>query len=383
MIINSSAVSMASSRSYSSYSRSKSASLMTASDQAVQLSLTEEGKSMMEQMKEYGIELNYRRREDEKNSFLENGKPERFADRRPSNEQNPHGAAGVQNKKEIGAKSKEELEIEILRRLIESLRKGRSGRAYSFRSGFEESESSQAVFSLNAWNQAGNAGVPTVWQKTTVTSSFFGEYENTAYEAAGKVRTADGREIEFNISLEMSRAFCEQNETFVQEEIILTDPLVINLNTSHAAVSDQKFLFDIDADGKADEIAGLGEGSGLLALDQNRDGKINDGSELFGAKSGDGFKDLAQYDEDGNGWIDEADAIFKDLKIWMKNEDGSDRLISLKEAGVGALYLGSANTRFSLNDQATNETNAVIQKTGVYLKESGEVGTMQHVDFAV
>ncbi len=38
--------------------------------------------------------------------------------------------------------------------------------------------------------------------------------------------------------------------------------------------------------------------------------KINDGSELFGTSSGDGFKDLATYDEDENGWIDENDSIF-------------------------------------------------------------------------
>ena len=30
--------------------------------------------------------------------------------------------------------------------------------------------------------------------------------------------------------------------------------------------------------------------------------------ELFGTKSGNGFADLAKYDSDGNGWIDEADA---------------------------------------------------------------------------
>ena len=41
-------------------------------------------------------------------------------------------------------------------------------------------------------------------------------------------------------------------------------------------------------------------GSGYLALDKNGDGTINDGSELFGTRNGDGFADLAQYDEDGN-----------------------------------------------------------------------------------
>ena len=158
--------------------------------------------------------------------------------------------------------------------------------------------------------------------------------------------------------------------------------VVINLGANRATVSDQKFTFDLDADGDMEDISFAGEGSGFVALDKNGDGKINDGNELFGTKSGDGFKDLAVFDQDGNGWIDEADDVFKHLKIWSKDENGNDKLISLKEAGVGAMYLGSSDTQFHLKDES-NKTNAIIQKTGIYLKESGEVGTLQHVDLVV
>ena len=89
------------------------------------------------------------------------------------------------------------------------------------------------------------------------------------------------------------------------------------------------------------------------------------------------------YDKDGNGWIDEADDVFNNLKIWTKNADGTDSLIAIGKAGVGAIYLGAASTQFSLNDLETNETNGVIQKTGVFLKENGSVGTIQHIDFAI
>ena len=150
-----------------------------------------------------------------------------------------------------------------------------------------------------------------------------------------------------------------------------------------ASVSDQKFLFDLDGDGKKENISFTGKGSGFLALDKNGDGVINDGNELFGTKSGDGFKDLAKYDKDRNGWIDEADDIFDDLRIWTKDEQGNDKLLTLKEAGVGAIYLGNASTQFSLNNQQTNHTNAMIRSTGVYLKESGEAGTIQHVDLVL
>lgn len=228
-----------------------------------------------------------------------------------------------------------------------------------------------------------SSGRSTTWHRTTMESVFMQETENTAYSAQGIVRTADGREIGFHVDVEMSRSFCAQYEHITQEDYIVTDPLVINLDTDVVNVTDQKFLFDIDSDGKEDELSFVGQGSGFLALDKNGDGKINNGSELFGTRSGNGFKDLAAYDKDGNGWIDEADDIFRHLKIWTKDEDGNDKLLDLKEAGVGALYLGSAATQFSLNDTDTNETNALIRRTGVYLKESGEAGTMQHVDLVL
>lgn len=209
------------------------------------------------------------------------------------------------------------------------------------------------------------------------------EKETTCFETTGTAVTADGRKLSFNISVEMSRSFTQMAEEvcdFGQPR--LCDPLVINLNTNVASVSDQKFFFDLDADGTEEEISMLNADSGYLALDNNEDGIINDGSELFGTQSGNGFKDLLAYDEDGNGWIDEADSIFTKLKIWTMNEDGTSELMDLKEAGLGAIFLGYENTEFFLKNEQ-NETNAVIQKTGLFLYEDGEAGTIQQMDLAV
>ena len=209
------------------------------------------------------------------------------------------------------------------------------------------------------------------------------ESETTCFDTKGTAITTDGRSLSFNISLEMSRSFVEMAEEQINfGQPRLCDPLVINLNTNVASVSDQKFFFDIDADGTEDEISILGKDSGYLAMDTNADGIINDGSELFGTQSGNGFKDLLAHDEDGNGWIDEADSIFQKLKIWTMDENGKSTLIDLKEAGVGAIYLGYENTEFSLKN-ALNETNAVIQKTGLFLYENGDTGTVQQMDLAV
>ncbi len=213
-------------------------------------------------------------------------------------------------------------------------------------------------------------------------TSYF-ESEKTSFATEGKVVTASGKEISFNVEVSMSRSFYEQTSTVIDMSAVkLTDPLVINLDTDAVSVSDQKFYFDLDADGHQEQISRLNAGSGFLALDKNGDGIINDGSELFGTTSGNGFADLAQYDQDGNGWIDEADEIFDKLLIWQKDENGNDVLRGLGAAGVGAIYLGNVNTEFSLNSQADNKTNAVVRQTGMFLYENGNAGTVQQIDLA-
>lgn len=208
------------------------------------------------------------------------------------------------------------------------------------------------------------------------------EKESTSFQAGGTVRTADGREINFNVDISMSREFAAYyEENYGIANLQLCDPLVINLDGDIAELSDQKFFFDIDGDGVEEEISRLGTGSGYLALDKNGDGIINDGNELFGTKSGNGFADLAEWDEDGNGWIDENDAIWSKLKIWCQNPDGTQSLYSLADKGVGAIYLQNVNTDFALNGEK-NQTNGYIRNTGVFLYEDGNVGTMQHLDVA-
>lgn len=228
------------------------------------------------------------------------------------------------------------------------------------------------------------ASVSTTVVSGMVSESYM-EEENTAFRTTGSVVTADGRTIEFNLEMEMSRRFqsvYEQSYETVYRNVDTCDPLVINLDNNIASVSDQKFLFDIDGDGILDRVSELNAGSGYLALDKNGDGKINDGTELFGPESGNGFADLAKYDDDGNGWIDEDDEIWDKLLIWTKDENGKDQLYHISEKGIGAICLQNQSTSFSLNSLRDNQTNGIIRSTGIFLYENGNVGTIQHVDLA-
>ena len=208
------------------------------------------------------------------------------------------------------------------------------------------------------------------------------ESETTQVSMQGIVHTADGRKIELSVGLSMSREFMSQNNLSVRAGDALKDPLVINFNGSAAQLTETIFRFDLDADGKAEHIAFVSPDSGFLALDRNGDGKINDGRELFGALSGDGFADLSIADDDGNNWIDESDAIFGRLLIWSRDAEGQETFSTLAERGVGAIYLGSIESPFHLKD-SSNALQGIIRSSGLYLHEDGTAGTLQQLDLVV
>jgi len=160
------------------------------------------------------------------------------------------------------------------------------------------------------------------------------------------------------------------------------DPLVINFDGANVQLSSARFAFDIDNDGKSENLPLLTGGSGYLALDSNSDGKINSGAELFGAGSGDGFADLAAHDTDGNGWIDEGDVVYDRLRVWTPDDQGGGALSSLKEKGVGAISAGLVATSFE-SRTADNQPLGGVRSTGLYVAEDGHVGSVQQIDLSV
>ncbi|MGJ8687268.1 MAG: hypothetical protein ACSHWQ_07295, partial [Spongiibacteraceae bacterium] len=209
------------------------------------------------------------------------------------------------------------------------------------------------------------------------------ESENTSFSATAKVLTTDGRELDITLELNMSREFYSSTSVQLRAGDALKDPLVVNFAAPAAALTQNRFSFDIDADGQDDQIAFVGPGSGFLALDKNGNGMVDNGRELFGALSGNGFADLAKHDQDGNGWIDESDAIYEHLRIWSRDADGNDRLVALSSKDVGAIYLGHVGTEFKLADH-NNVQQGQIRDSGIFLRDgSGGSGTVQQIDIVV
>ena len=213
------------------------------------------------------------------------------------------------------------------------------------------------------------------------------EMEESTYSASGTVNTADGKELSFSLDLSMSRAFIESTNLHIHggeapPEGPLIDPLVLNFTGSAAELTDTRFQFDLNADGKEENIPMLRPGNGYLVFDKNNDQKVNDGRELFGPSTGNGFKELAQFDSDNNNWLDENDPIFKKLSIWMKNTAESDHLTSLSSKGIEALYLKPESTPFTLTN-SSNQQLGKVKETSFYLGRQVSPGVIQEIDIKV
>ena len=224
---------------------------------------------------------------------------------------------------------------------------------------------------------------PAGWGVEYDSHSVVEEAESTRWAAQGVVRTADGREISFSVELQMQRTYRQESHTSLRlGDAQLTDPLVINFDGSAAELQDMRFAFDLNSDGQASEQVPLLAGNrGFLALDRNQNQRIDAGNELFGPRTGNGFSELADYDDDGNGWIDENDRVFQDLRVWTPASDGTGSLRTLQEVGVGAISLAAGSSEFALRT-SDNRSLGQIRATSAYLREDGGAGTVQQVDLS-
>jgi hypothetical protein len=94
----------------------------------------------------------------------------------------------------------------------------------------------------------------------------------------------------------------------------------------------------------------------LLVRDINRDGVVNDGSELFGSSTKlpdgnvaeDGFQALSGLDANLDGFIDESDPVFEYLQVWVDgNADGltdPGELLRLADLGIQRMSLDSMSS---------------------------------------
>ena len=163
---------------------------------------------------------------------------------------------------------------------------------------------------------------------------------------------------------------------------IRRDPLVFDLNFDGVRLTPltgSTVHFDFDGDGFAERTGWVSARDGLLALDRNGNGIIDNGLELFGTTQRDGFAVLSDFDTNGDNMITSADAVFGDLRIWRDaNQDGisqASELLTLSQAGIVSINLaGRASTE-------TRSENGLIS-VGSFTGPSGLTGEVAAVAFA-
>jgi hypothetical protein len=142
----------------------------------------------------------------------------------------------------------------------------------------------------------------------------------------------------------------------------LSTPIILDLNGDGVKTLSYSsgVKFDIFAQGQASQTGWVSSGDGLLVLDRNHDGLINDGSELFGSsttladgtKAANGYVALRELDTNHDGVISQDDAGFKDLSVWVdSNSDGVSTAGEIKS-------LASLNiTKIDLQTTASSATD--------------------------
>ena len=165
-------------------------------------------------------------------------------------------------------------------------------------------------------------------------------------------------------------------------------PIVIDLDGNGIQTisrADASAGFDLFGNGTAVKSGWISGSDGFLAVDKNGNGQIDSINELFGGSAkGAGFANLASYDSNGDGLVNDADAAFGQLMIWQDangnhaTDDGE--LMTLAQAGVASLTVGYTELPF-LDAQgnlhlerssATLASGASVDMTDVYFNVSAD-----------
>ncbi|MGY3590313.1 Ca2+-binding RTX toxin-like protein [Bradyrhizobium sp. USDA 4341] len=161
----------------------------------------------------------------------------------------------------------------------------------------------------------------------------------------------------------------------------LHDPIIVDLNGDgiHLSALDGSTIhFDFGGDGFAERTGWLSPADGLLAIDTNGNGIIDNGLELFGSPEQDGLAILEKLDSNVDGKIDSLDLDFGKLRVWRDiNQNGvtdAGELQTLLEAGITAISLD----RVKLN--GTNEGHGLGYQVS-FTRNDGTTGAAQTIYF--
>jgi Ca2+-binding RTX toxin-like protein len=128
-----------------------------------------------------------------------------------------------------------------------------------------------------------------------------------------------------------------------------------------SALSGSTVRFDLDVNQYAETLGWVSSDDGILVLDRNANGVIDDGTEVFGdhtplsggGVAAHGYEALAEFDINSDDVINEADADFGRLRVWQDlDQDGwsdADELFSLYDLEIESVSVDYATVTQTIN----------------------------------
>lgn len=244
-----------------------------------------------------------------------------------------------------------------------------------------------AAFSANDINSArfsASVSQQSIWlsassaqqneQQRLATEQWEFGYQAVQASFSGELQLTDGSSISFAFDFSMAVSWARYSYT----EQPLQDPLVVSLTGSPVQLTEQNMLFDLNSNGNKVKLPQLAAQQYYLAADRSQDQQINNGAELFGPQTGQGFAELAKFDDNGNGFIDPGDDIWQYLYLWRPNE----QLLCMNDTKLGAFSISSAATPMPLLDKQQHKTGE-IQRSGLAFTADAKPVLVQQIDLVV
>ncbi|WP_305983810.1 type I secretion C-terminal target domain-containing protein [Roseibium sp. MMSF_3544] len=193
----------------------------------------------------------------------------------------------------------------------------------------------------------------------------------------------------------------EEGEVIITNVLtIFRGGLVLDLDDNGIEM-DNSVQFDMDLDGTTEEVGWMGAGDGLLVMDLNGNGIIDDASEVVGEHfqgGSNGIDDIGRYfagaheamtwmDSNGDGVIDANDEAYQKLRVWVdENGDGvtdDGELKTLEDLGISSIDIDSFyEDQDSKYDGSWEDVNDnIIDREGSFTRDDGSTGSIYDTRF--
>ncbi|MFN9548006.1 MAG: hypothetical protein ACK6AD_13260, partial [Cyanobacteriota bacterium] len=163
----------------------------------------------------------------------------------------------------------------------------------------------------------------------------------------------------------------------------LIDPIVLDLDGNGIELTPRassNVYFDMDGDGIKEQTGWVKPTDGLLAIDSNSNGKIDNINELIGDLGRSGFAELITYDLNNDRIINANDSIWTQFRVWLDaNSNGIADTGELRT--LASLNIRSIDLRYTAVN-FTAEGNRIHEQS-IFEYTNGTTGLVADIWFDV